>query len=109
MVILYKGHAKGILLDGIFTPSLEANTLSKAQHFNEPPTSITVRFLSSTGNPDIAGSDPHSNPRGFALRFHLTYELRRVYTDIIGKVLEEPSSSLEKDKRLMKPLSVITP
>ncbi|KAH8896435.1 heme-dependent catalase [Thozetella sp. PMI_491] len=56
------GHAKGILLDGVFTPSAEAKILSKAAHFNEPYTPVTVRFSSSTGNHDIADSDPHGNP-----------------------------------------------
>jgi hypothetical protein len=37
-------HAKGIMLNGSFTPSPEAATLSKAPHFNRPSTPTTVRF-----------------------------------------------------------------
>lgn len=81
------GHAKGILLHGIFEPTAQAKALSKAKHFNEPSTMVTARFSSSTGNPDIPDSDPRSNPRGLAVRFHLAETPRRVHTDIVGKHL----------------------
>ncbi|KAH7126826.1 catalase domain-containing protein [Dendryphion nanum] len=77
-------HARGHLLTGIFTPTNEAATLSKAHHFNNT-TPITVRFSSSTGLPQIPDTDPNANPRGFALRFHLPEkDGRRQHTDIIA-------------------------
>lgn len=79
-----EGHAKGILLKGVFIPSPQAKALSKAQHFNESSTPVIVRFSSSTGNPDIPDSDPRSNPRGLAIRFQLAETPRRLHTDIIG-------------------------
>jgi catalase len=74
-------HAKGIMLNGSFTPSPEAATLSKAPHFNRPSTPTTVRFSNSTGIPIIPDNDPNADPRGCAIRFHLA---ERVHTDIVS-------------------------
>jgi catalase len=74
-------HAKGIMLDGTFTPSPAAATLSKAPHFNRPTTPVTVRFSNSTGIPLIPDNDPNADPRGCAIRFHLA---DRVHTDIVS-------------------------
>jgi len=38
------GHAKGILLTGVFTPSSEAVSLTRAPHLQRPSTPVTVRF-----------------------------------------------------------------
>ncbi len=74
-------HAKGVMLNGSFTPSPEASTLSKAPHFNKPSTLTTVRFSNSTGIPVIPDNDPNADPRGCAIRFHLG---DRVHTDIVS-------------------------
>jgi catalase len=74
-------HAKGILLHGIFTPTADAATLSKAPHFNRPSTPATVRFSNSTGIPVIPDNDPNAEPRGCGIRFHLA---ERVHTDIVA-------------------------
>jgi catalase len=74
-------HAKGILLSGVFTPSKDAPSLTRAPHANRASTPVTVRFSDSTGLPMIPDSDPNANPRGIAIRFHLG---ERVHTDIIG-------------------------
>ncbi|CAI7596382.1 unnamed protein product [Penicillium manginii] len=75
-------HAKGILLEGSFTPTPEASTLSSAPHFqNETP--ILARFSSSTGLPDLPDNNPNGNPRGLAIRFVLAESPRRLHTDII--------------------------
>jgi catalase len=74
-------HAKGVMLNGSFTPSPEASTLSKAPHFNKPSTPTTVRFSNSTGIPVIPDNDPNADPRGCAIRFHLG---DRVHTDIVS-------------------------
>ncbi|KAJ7675674.1 catalase related subgroup domain-containing protein [Mycena polygramma] len=74
-------HARGVLLTGTFTPTVEAAALSSATHFNQPSTPITVRFSSSTGIPLIPDNDPNANPRGFGLRFNLS---EHVHTDIVG-------------------------
>ncbi|KAK9237771.1 catalase-like domain-containing protein [Lipomyces kononenkoae] len=78
-------HARGILLTGSFVPSTTAGILSTAKHFHDPATSVTVRFSSSTGIPEIPDTDPNANPRGFAIRFHLGNDEsgKRVHTDIV--------------------------
>ncbi len=75
-------HAKGILLRGTFTPSLEAASLTRAPHLQRDSTPVTVRFSNFAGIPSVADNDPQgAGPRGFAVRFHLA---EHVHTDIIG-------------------------
>jgi catalase len=74
-------HAKGALLTGLFTPSPEAGSLTRAPHMNRQQTPVTVRVSNSTGLPLIPDNGPNANPRGLAVRFHLA---ERVHTDIIG-------------------------
>ncbi|EPS44793.1 hypothetical protein H072_1235 [Dactylellina haptotyla CBS 200.50] len=73
-------HAKGTLVTGTFTPTAVAGTLSKAKHFNDSSTPITVRFSNSTGIPVIPDTDANASPRGLGIRFHLG---GRSHTDII--------------------------
>jgi len=79
-------HAKGVLVDGVFTPSAEAAKLSTAPQFNNPSTPITVRFSNSTGLPDFHDGEARANPRGVAIRFNLGLDAdgRRVHTDLVG-------------------------
>ena len=74
-------HAKGIMLNGTFTPTPEAASLSKAPHLNRPSSPATVRFSNSTGIPVIPDNDPNADPRGCAVRFYLA---DRVHTDIVA-------------------------
>ena len=74
-------HAKGIMLQGTFTPTAEAAGFSRAPHLNRPSTPATVRFSNSTGIPVIPDNDPNADPRGCAIRFHLA---ERVHTDIVA-------------------------
>jgi catalase len=75
-------HAKGILLDGVFTPSPEAPSLTSAPHVNRRSTPVTVRFSDFAGIPAVRDNDPqNASPRGCAIRFHLA---DHVHTDIIG-------------------------
>lgn len=78
-------HARGILLDGTFTPTTEAASLSSAPHFNNPSTPVIGRFSNSTGIPTIPDTDGNANPRGFAVRFRLPEKNgRRQHTDIVA-------------------------
>ena len=63
-------HAKGIVCAGVFTPSRQAATLSRALHFRAP-TPVCVRLSDSSGIPTIPDTDPMANPRGFGLKFQL--------------------------------------
>src|SRR5882724_11432439 len=75
-------HAKGILLKGVFTPSPEAASLTRAPHLQRNSTPVTVRFSNFAGIPTIADNAPQgAGPRGFGVRFHLG---EHVHTDIIG-------------------------
>src|ERR1700710_2415547 len=64
-------HAKGILLTGVFRPSAEAASLTRAPHILRESTPVAVRFSDFAGIPTIPDSDPNASPRGCAVRFHL--------------------------------------
>ncbi len=74
-------HAKGLLLAGDFTPSADAQKLTRAPHATRPSTSVTVRFSNSTGLPQIPDNAAEANPRGLAIRFNLG---EHVHTDIVS-------------------------
>jgi catalase len=75
-------HAKGILLTGVFTPSLEAASLTRAPHIQRNSTPVTVRISDFAGIPTVPDNDPQgASPRGCAIRFHLA---EHVHTDIVA-------------------------
>jgi catalase len=74
-------HAKGMMLNGTFTPAAGATSLTRAPHITRASTPVTVRFSNSTGVPVIPDNDPNANPRGCAIRFHLA---EHVHTDIVS-------------------------
>jgi catalase len=75
-------HAKGLMCSGTFTPSPEAQKLTRAPHASRPSTPVTVRYSDSTGVPTIPDNDPQrSGPRGIAVRFHLA---EHNHTDIVA-------------------------
>jgi len=63
-------HPKGVVLLGTFVPSAEAESVSKALHF-EHEVPVTVRFSANSGILKIADTDPRASPRGLAIRFRL--------------------------------------
>lgn len=65
---LRTNHAKGVVLDAIFTPAPEAARLSKATIFAGPPVKAIVRFSNPSGNPDIADNNPRAMPKGMAVK-----------------------------------------
>lgn len=62
-------HAKGIVLEGSFTPTAEAAQLSTAAVFAGGAVPVTARFSDFAGIPAIPDTDPNASPRGFAVRF----------------------------------------
>ncbi len=65
-------HAKGIVVEGTFSPTGAGEALTTAALFHRgPPVSVTARFSDATGLPAIPDGDPNANPHGFALQFHL--------------------------------------
>ncbi len=87
-------HAKGILLTGVFTPSTDAASLTRAPHIQRNSTPVTVRFSDFAGIPAVRDSDPQSaSPRGCAIRFHLA---EHVHTDIVAHSVDTfPSRTAE--------------
>lgn len=64
-------HAKGVVAEGSFKASPEAQTLSRAEIFSGGTYPVTVRFSDSTGLPNIPDGAGNANPHGFAIKFHL--------------------------------------
>ncbi|MET7244623.1 catalase family peroxidase [Methylobacterium sp. EM32] len=62
-------HAKGVVVEGSFTPSQDARTLSKASVFSGPAVPVTVRFSDATGLPQIPDGAPEANPHGLSVKF----------------------------------------
>jgi catalase len=65
-------HAKGVILQGEFTPDSHAKEITKAPHLQGPTSKVTVRFSDFSGVPTIPDNDPMASPRGMAIRFELT-------------------------------------
>lgn len=63
-------HAKGIVVEGSFTPAADAAGISKALLFQGGTTPVTVRFSNATGLPSIPDGASNANPRGMAIRLH---------------------------------------
>ncbi len=87
-------HAKGILLTGIFTPSSEAASLTRAPHMQRASTPVMVRFSDFAGIPTVRDNDPQgASPRGCAIRFRLA---EHVHTDIVAHSVDAfPSRTAE--------------
>jgi catalase len=64
-------HAKGIVLEGSFTPSRSAADISKAPHLQSTKVAVTVRFSDFAGIPTVPDNDALASPRGLAIKFHL--------------------------------------
>ena len=64
-------HAKGILVEGTFSPTPEAASLSKASIFQGSAVPVTARFSDATGVPSIPDGSKDANPHGLALKFKL--------------------------------------
>ncbi|KAI0148311.1 heme-dependent catalase [Hypoxylon sp. NC0597] len=90
-------HAKGVLLQGTFRPTVEAGEYSTATHFHRASTPVIARFSSSTGIPELPDTDPNGNPRGLAIRFMLTETPLRRHTDIVAHSVDGfPASNGEE-------------
>ncbi|HLZ35676.1 MAG TPA: catalase family peroxidase [Nitrospira sp.] len=64
-------HPKGVLLEGTFTPTASAASVSKAAHLQKKksPVPVTVRFSAGSGLPTVP--DTNEMPRGMAVKFAL--------------------------------------
>jgi catalase len=73
-------HAKGVMVEGTFTPSPSATSLSKSPHFAKS-VPVLVRFSDTTGVPTLPDADPNASPHGIAIRFKLP---DGSFTDIVS-------------------------
>jgi len=64
-------HAKGVVLEGVFTPNASAASVSKAAHLQKKktPVPVTVRFSAGSGSPTVP--DTNEMRRGMAVKFTL--------------------------------------
>jgi catalase len=74
-------HAKGIILEGDFTPDAQAADWTTAFHLQKKKSTVVVRFSDFTGIPDIPDNAGGANPRGFAIKFR---QPDGKTTDIVG-------------------------
>src|SRR6202041_2671006 len=73
-------HAKGVMVEGTFTPNPAAASFSKAPHFAKA-VPVLVRFSDTTGVPTLPDADPNASPHGIAIRFKLP---DGTYADIVS-------------------------
>jgi catalase len=64
-------HAKGVVVEGTFTPAPGAKPLSRSPLFAGGSLPVTIRFSNSGGVPDVPDGSPDANPHGMAIKFHL--------------------------------------
>lgn len=64
-------HAKGIFVEGSFTPAASASALSKAVLFKGPAVPFIGRFSDATGLPKLPDGSGEANPHGVAFKFQL--------------------------------------
>ena len=63
-------HAKGVMVEGTFTPTAQAAGISQAAHFQKA-SPVLVRFSNATGVPNIPDANGNAFPKGIAIRFQL--------------------------------------
>ena len=101
-------HAKGILLRGMFTPSAEAASLTRAPHIQQAATPISARFSNFAGIPTVADNDSmNASPRGCAIRFHLA---EHSHTDIVAHSVDTfPARTAEEFLEFLNALIATDP
>ena len=68
-------------MEGLFTPTEKAKTLSIASHFNKASTPVIARFSVGGGIPHIPDVDDGATPKGLAIRFLIN---EHTHTDLIS-------------------------
>lgn len=100
-------HAKGIVLEGQFTPSPSAATISKAAHLQKKTTTFTVRFSNFAGIPDLADNNGLASPHGLAVKFNLP---GNKHTDIVAHSFNGfPSATTSDFRQLLLALGASGP
>ncbi|KZM21050.1 Catalase [Ascochyta rabiei] len=87
-------HAKGLLVEGTFTPTEQAKTLSVASHFNGTSTPVIARFSVGGGIPHIPDVDDGATPKGLAVRFLID---EHTHTDLLSHTFNGFASRTGED------------
>ena len=61
-------HTKGVMVEGSFTPSPGAASLTKEPIFKGGPLPVVARFSNFAGVPDLPDNDDGASPAGFAVK-----------------------------------------
>jgi len=86
-------HAKGLMFTGVFRPSMEVASLTRASH-TQRETPVTVRLSDFAGIPSVADNGENASPRGCAIRFHLG---EHAHTDIVSHSIDNfPTRTAEE-------------
>jgi catalase len=64
-------HAKGIVVEGTFTPSPQAAALTRSPIYAGATLRVTVRFSDASGLPDVPDASSLARPHGMSIKFHL--------------------------------------
>lgn len=100
-------HAKGIVLEGNFTASKSAGTLSSAAHLQGHRVPVLVRFSDFAGIPNIPDADPLATPHGMAIKFNLADGSS---TDVVAHSFNGfPTKTAEEFRQLMIALGSTKP
>ncbi|KAF2999783.1 hypothetical protein E8E13_005717 [Curvularia kusanoi] len=91
---LTEAHAKGLLVEGSFTPTEQAKTLSLAPHFSNASTPVVARFSVGGGIPHIPDVNDGATPKGLAVRFLID---ECTHTDLISHTFNGFATSTGED------------
>lgn len=64
-------HAKGVVVEGSFTPTPAGAALSSASLFKGPAIPVTIRFSDSTGLPSLPDGSSSADPHGMSMKFRI--------------------------------------
>lgn len=100
-------HAKGIVLEGSFTPAASAASISSAPHLQKATVPVLVRFSNFAGIPAIADNDGMASPRGMAIRFTLP---GGATTDLVAHSFNGfPSQNADQFRELLQAIAASGP
>jgi len=99
-------HAKGVVVEGSFTPTLDGVVLSKSPLFAGPTLPATVRFSDASGLPHLHDAATVANPHGMSIKFHLP---NGVDSDIVANSLKFFTVATPEDFRDLQLAAATSP
>lgn len=99
-------HAKGIVVEGRFTPTPEAAALTRSPVFAGTKLPVTVRFSDASGLPDLHDAATVANPHGMAIKFRLP---NGVESDIVANSLKFFTVATPEDFRDLQLAAATSP